>query len=51
MKPIAFTKMNGSGNDFVIIDNRAAAAPPDLPAFIRGVCRPPPRVCAGRHPG
>jgi diaminopimelate epimerase len=39
MKPIAFTKMNGSGNDFVIIDNRAAVAPPDLPAFIRGVCR------------
>ena len=22
MKPIAFTKMNGSGNDFIIIDNR-----------------------------
>ena len=39
MKPIAFTKMNGSGNDFVIIDNRAAIAPPDLPAFTRGVCR------------
>ena len=39
MKPIAFTKMNGSGNDFVSIDNRAAVAPSDLPSFIRGICR------------
>jgi diaminopimelate epimerase len=39
MKSIPFTKMNGSGNDFIIIDNRSGAAPTDLPAFIRGLCR------------
>ncbi len=39
MKPIPFTKMNGSGNDFIIIDNRSGIAPQNLPAFIRGVCR------------
>ncbi len=39
MKPIPFTKMNGSGNDFIIIDNRSGIAPPDLPTFIQGVCR------------
>ncbi len=39
MKPIPFTKMNGSGNDFIIIDNRAGIAPANLPDFIRGVCR------------
>ncbi|MDJ0804469.1 MAG: diaminopimelate epimerase [Desulfobacterales bacterium] len=39
MKPIPFTKMNGSGNDFIVIDNRNAIAPADLPAFIQSVCR------------
>jgi diaminopimelate epimerase len=31
--------MNGSGNDFILIDNRQAVAPPDLTAFVRLVCR------------
>jgi diaminopimelate epimerase len=39
MKPIAFTKMNGCGNDFIIIDNRYGIAPADLPNFTRCVCR------------
>jgi diaminopimelate epimerase len=39
MKPISFTKMNGCGNDFIIIDNRSGMAPDDLPAFSRRVCR------------
>ncbi len=39
MKPIPFAKMNGSGNDFIVIDNRGGIAPADLPAFVRGVCR------------
>ena len=39
MKPIPFAKMNGSGNDFILIDNRNGSAPADLPAFVRGVCR------------
>ncbi len=39
MQTIPFTKMNGSGNDFIIIDNRNGLAPADLPAFIQGVCR------------
>ena len=40
MERIAFFKMSGSGNDFIIIDNRNhAVAEGDLPAFIRSVCR------------
>ncbi|MBL0715668.1 MAG: diaminopimelate epimerase [Desulfosarcina sp.] len=39
MKPISFYKMNGSGNDFIIIDNRSGMAPEGLPEFVRGVCR------------
>jgi len=40
MERIAFFKMSGSGNDFIIIDNRThAVAEGDLPAFIRSVCR------------
>lgn len=30
MKPIPFYKMNGAGNDFIVIDNRAAVLP-DMP--------------------
>lgn len=30
MKPIPFYKMNGAGNDFIVIDNRAAVVP-DMP--------------------
>lgn len=38
--PVPFTKMNGSGNDFVVIDNRAGViAPGILPDFARAVCR------------
>ena len=39
MKPIPFAKMNGSGNDFIVIDNRNEKAPSDLTAFVRSVCR------------
>jgi len=39
MKPIPFYKMNGCGNDFIIIDGRSARMPSDLVAFIRQVCR------------
>jgi diaminopimelate epimerase len=39
MKPIPFAKMNGCGNDFIIIDNRSGIAPADLCSFIRRVCR------------
>ena len=38
-KPIAFYKMSGSGNDFVIIDNReGVVADEQLPGFIAKVC-------------
>jgi diaminopimelate epimerase len=36
---IPFTKMNGSGNDFIVIDNRRPVVPKDLTAFIVAVCR------------
>ena len=39
MKPIPFTKMNGCGNDFIVIDNRDGTAPDDLPDFTRRICR------------
>lgn len=40
MKPIKFYKMSGSGNDFIIIDNRSRIIDDlDLPNFIRAVCR------------
>ena len=40
MKPIPFFKMSGSGNDFIVIDNRAAIVPEsDLKALIVGACR------------
>ena len=39
MKPIPFAKMNGSGNDFIVIDNRSENAPADLTAFVQSVCR------------
>jgi len=38
--PIAFEKMSGTGNDFVIIDNRNAALPQeDQPELARKICR------------
>ncbi|MGB3210615.1 MAG: diaminopimelate epimerase [Desulforhopalus sp.] len=38
--PIAFEKMSGTGNDFVIIDNRTSAIPLDeQPDFARKICR------------
>ena len=37
---IPFVKMSGSGNDFIIIDNRQPVAPADdLPGWVRRVCR------------
>ncbi|MFC1524261.1 diaminopimelate epimerase [Thermodesulfobacteriota bacterium] len=37
--PITFTKMSGSGNDFIIIDHRTPFLDPDsLPAFTRAIC-------------
>ncbi len=40
MKPIPFSKMSGSGNDFIIIDNRECLVENDgLTEFIRNVCR------------
>ncbi len=38
--PINFEKMNGSGNDFVVIDNRNSIVPfEDQPNFARQICR------------
>lgn len=38
--PIAFEKMSGTGNDFVIIDNRTAAIPlAEQPDLARKICR------------
>lgn len=38
--PVPFTKMSGTGNDFIIIDHRRQfLAGSDLPAFVRAVCR------------
>ncbi len=38
--PLPFTKMHGSGNDFVVIDNRdQIVAIEELPDFARAVCR------------
>ena len=40
MKPITFSKMSGSGNDFIIIDNRQGEMDGlDLSRFITSVCR------------
>jgi diaminopimelate epimerase len=39
MVPIAFYKMNGCGNDFIMIDGRSAQVPADLVDFIKRVCR------------
>lgn len=37
---IPFTKMSGSGNDFIVIDNREAMVTDDLlPQFVERVCR------------
>lgn len=38
--PIAFTKMSGTGNDFILIDHRQPfLVQDDLPEFVRRVCR------------
>ncbi len=40
MSPITFSKMSGSGNDFIIIDNRSHCADGmDMSQFITAVCR------------
>ena len=39
-RTIPFTKMSGSGNDFVVIDSRSGVLDGlDIPAFTRAVCR------------
>jgi diaminopimelate epimerase len=38
MAPIAFAKLSGAGNDFVVIDNRKSVVPDDLANFIEKVC-------------
>src|SRR5512140_3866904 len=35
---IAFTKMHGAGNDFVVLDGRGAPLPSDISAFVRHIC-------------
>ena len=38
--PVSFEKMNGTGNDFIVIDNRNSVVPPDdQREFVRKVCR------------
>ncbi len=40
MEPIRFFKMSGSGNDFIIVDNREDIVKnSDLPGFIARICR------------
>ena len=40
MKPITFSKMSGSGNDFIVVDNRANTLDGiDLSKFITSLCR------------
>jgi diaminopimelate epimerase len=40
MEPITFFKMSGSGNDFIIVDNREKVIKDnDLPGFINRICR------------
>ena len=40
MTPIPFFKMSGSGNDFIIIDNREEVVPEDrLNQLVVGSCR------------
>ena len=40
MEPIAFFKMSGSGNDFIVVDNRnKVVEETDLPLFISRICR------------
>jgi diaminopimelate epimerase len=40
MNAIPFTKMSGSGNDFILIDNRAdIVSVNDIPQFVECVCR------------
>ena len=38
-KAIPFSKMNGCGNDFILIDNRTEQVSSDPAAFCRSVCR------------
>ncbi len=40
MPGIPFSKLSGSGNDFILIDNRRGVVPPaDLPGLTRTLCR------------
>ena len=40
MSDVDFFKMSGSGNDFIVVDNRAAILDTDnLGAFVKKICR------------
>ncbi|MBC7354836.1 MAG: diaminopimelate epimerase [Desulfomicrobiaceae bacterium] len=40
MKTIPFYKMHGSGNDFILLDNRELALPPEvMPLWAKALCR------------
>jgi diaminopimelate epimerase len=40
MASLPFAKMHASGNDFIIIDNRAGQVSGDVPEMVRKLCRP-----------
>lgn len=39
MKKVPFYKMSGSGNDFLVIDNRRRIVPKDISGFVSRVCQ------------
>jgi diaminopimelate epimerase len=39
MQRLSFTKMHASGNDFILMDNRAGGVKGDVSSFVRKLCR------------
>jgi len=37
--PVRFTKMSGGGNDFIVVEAASLGAVPDVPYWVRRVCR------------